>query len=123
MNGLYLKERRKNIGLTQEELAKRIGATRKTINSYENGASIPEAKAKLIDFILKERENMIISKPDVTICNENVTDSGQINNSNVNSMGCNVSTGADIVKQLSNQLAEKDKQIDKLIEIIISKLK
>ena len=31
------KRRREKLGLTQEELAKRLGASRATINRYENG--------------------------------------------------------------------------------------
>jgi len=49
-----LRELRKKAGITQEELANRLSVTRKTINSYENGASIPNSKAELVRIILKE---------------------------------------------------------------------
>ena len=36
-----LKERRGELGLTQAELAERVGVTRKTINTVENGIFVP----------------------------------------------------------------------------------
>lgn len=36
-----LKERRTELGLTQAELAERIGVTRKTVNTVENGVFVP----------------------------------------------------------------------------------
>ena len=36
-----LKERRTELGLTQAELAERVGVTRKTINTVENGVFTP----------------------------------------------------------------------------------
>jgi putative transcriptional regulator len=39
--GNYLKEARAALGLTQAELAQRIGVSRKTINTVENGIFTP----------------------------------------------------------------------------------
>jgi putative transcriptional regulator len=36
-----LKERRGKLGLTQAELAERVGVTRKTVNTVENGVFTP----------------------------------------------------------------------------------
>jgi putative transcriptional regulator len=38
-----LKERRAELGLTQAELAERVGVTRKTVNTVENGVYTPSA--------------------------------------------------------------------------------
>lgn len=38
-----LKELRAELGLTQAELAERVGVTRKTINTVENGVFTPSA--------------------------------------------------------------------------------
>ena len=38
-----LKEKRTELGLTQAELAERVGVTRKTINTVENGVFTPSA--------------------------------------------------------------------------------
>jgi putative transcriptional regulator len=38
-----LKERRAELGITQAELAERVGVTRKTVNTVENGVFTPSA--------------------------------------------------------------------------------
>jgi putative transcriptional regulator len=38
-----IKERRGEIGLTQAELAEKVGVTRKTVNTVENGIFTPSA--------------------------------------------------------------------------------
>jgi putative transcriptional regulator len=38
-----LKERRTEAGLTQAELAEKVGVTRKTVNTVENGVFTPSA--------------------------------------------------------------------------------
>ena len=38
-----LKERRTELGLTQAELAEKVGVTRKTVNTVENGVFVPSA--------------------------------------------------------------------------------
>ncbi len=38
-----LKEVRSQLGLTQAELAERVGVTRKTVNTVENGVFVPSA--------------------------------------------------------------------------------
>lgn len=38
-----LKKRRSELGLTQAELAERVGVTRKTVNTVENGVFTPSA--------------------------------------------------------------------------------
>jgi len=38
-----LKERRTEFGLTQAELAEKVGVTRKTVNTVENGVFTPSA--------------------------------------------------------------------------------
>ena len=42
-----LKERRSELGLTQAELAERVGVTRKTVNTVENGVFIPSTVVAL----------------------------------------------------------------------------
>lgn len=42
------KAQREKLGLTQAELASRLGVTRKTINARENGAKITEEAARAI---------------------------------------------------------------------------
>ena len=42
-----LKERRSELGLTQTELADRVGVTRKTVNTVENGVFTPSTTLAL----------------------------------------------------------------------------
>ena len=42
-----LKERRTALGLTQAELAQRVGVSRKTINTVENGVFVPSTTLAL----------------------------------------------------------------------------
>ena len=41
--GNRLKDKRAELGLTQAELAERVGVTRKTVNTVENGVFTPSA--------------------------------------------------------------------------------
>jgi putative transcriptional regulator len=42
-----LKDRRAELGLTQAELAEKVGVTRKTVNTVENGVFTPSAMLAL----------------------------------------------------------------------------
>lgn len=57
MNAELLKRNRERFGLTQEQLADLLQSSRKTINSYENGASIPKSKMLLLENIFSQLEN------------------------------------------------------------------
>lgn len=64
--GPYIKSRRKNLGMTQKQLAKNVGVTDVTISRYENGEREPSFTEfiklcevlgmKVEDFIGKEAE-------------------------------------------------------------------
>ena len=56
MNALDIKENRKKLGLTQAELAERVGVSLKTISNYENGEVIPESKKALLLKILSSNK-------------------------------------------------------------------
>ena len=54
--GVRLKEARAAAGLTQAELAERVGVSRKTINTVENGVFIPSTLLALkLAVVLKTR--------------------------------------------------------------------
>lgn len=63
MNALYIKKRRKELGLKQEDLAKKLGVSVKTISNYENGEVIPESKKELLHSILKKIEESNLNEP------------------------------------------------------------
>lgn len=56
MKALEIKQKRKQLGYTQEELAIRLGVSVKTISNYENGEMIPESKKALLRTVLFEKE-------------------------------------------------------------------
>lgn len=55
MKGSELRELRERAGLTQKQLAERVGSTRKTVNTHENSDNIPESKEKLYRFELEQK--------------------------------------------------------------------
>lgn len=52
MNDLDIKEIRAHLGVTQAELAKRLGVSERTVQNWESGASIPATKIKSLKAIL-----------------------------------------------------------------------
>lgn len=63
MNALEIKNKRKELGLKQADLAKKIGVSLKTISNYENGEVIPESKIELLRSILDKKEVIILNEP------------------------------------------------------------
>jgi len=64
MNALEIKQKRKKLGLTQEELAKKLGVSLKTISNYEKGEVIPESKKELLHKILNSESNNTLNEPE-----------------------------------------------------------
>lgn len=54
MEGLDIKKRREELGLTQKELGDLIGASRETIINYEKGKPIPRSKSEILHKVLAE---------------------------------------------------------------------
>ncbi|MDO5972057.1 helix-turn-helix domain-containing protein [Flavivirga aquimarina] len=50
---LNIKKEREKLNMTQKELAKLLGVTRKTIVNYEGGSNIPKSKEKLFTNLLR----------------------------------------------------------------------
>ncbi len=57
MEAEEIKRRRKELGYTQETLAKRLGVSLRTVVNYENGAKIPESKYVLLHEMLGTASN------------------------------------------------------------------
>ena len=53
MDGFNIKSIREKLGLTQEELAQKIGVSRNTVINYEKGGVIPESKRQLLNSLLE----------------------------------------------------------------------
>lgn len=70
LNGIDIRNRRKELGFTQEELGKKIGVSRNTIKNYENGGVIPESKREiLVNFLFEaepiKEEVVFLNNPDI----------------------------------------------------------
>lgn len=63
MNEFNLMSLRENAGLTQQELADKIKVSRKTINTYENGGTIPEDKILLFKLFFNKATSSNTSEP------------------------------------------------------------
>lgn len=62
MNDLNIKELRIQKGLSQNELAKKIGVSRQTIVNYEKGEVIPESKRDILYNILLNKETNVVKE-------------------------------------------------------------
>lgn len=58
MNNIELRKLREEIGLSQSELADRIGVSLRTIQNYEKSGNIPEDKNAILHRILVDRESV-----------------------------------------------------------------
>lgn len=56
MEGIEIKKRREELGLTQKELGDLIGASRETIINYEKGRAIPKSKIEILNKVLNESD-------------------------------------------------------------------
>lgn len=81
---------RKELGKTQEEFAKMLGVTAKTIRNWEAGSTIPASKKEILQQYKKG----------------NIT--GNIYNTN-KKIEDNVDN--DLIEMLKNQIVEKDRQL------------
>ncbi|SFO05593.1 Helix-turn-helix [Paenimyroides ummariense] len=66
MNTLDVKEIRKKLQLTQEELGNLIGVSRNTIINYEKGGKIPDSKSTILNNLLNEnaQNKNIVNEPE-----------------------------------------------------------
>lgn len=66
---INVKKLRSELGLTQKELAEKIGVSLKTITNYENGGVIPEAKRRMLNSLLKadepKQEAILLENPNI----------------------------------------------------------
>ena len=64
MESTTLKENRQKLGLSQTQLGKRLGVSRKTVLNYESGiTAIPETKAQLLNLIFNINQPKIKKAP------------------------------------------------------------
>lgn len=71
MNGLELKNLRKNLGFSQDALAQKLNVTRRTIINWEKSEKIDDNNVKLIRIALNDEKDTILRDPNATLLNYN----------------------------------------------------
>ena len=113
MNDIDIKKIRKELGLTQVELAKRLGVDTKTVQNWEYGSNIPKSKHAILRNLIK--------KPQMYAGGEQ----SNVNGNNINGNNVTVNNQPDTIEKLLDILAMKEaslakaqEHIDKLLGII-----
>jgi DNA-binding XRE family transcriptional regulator len=66
MNGLELKEKRKKLGLTQTELAEKVGVAMRTVQNWEKETNkIPKSTELLINDLIRSTEISYLNTPNI----------------------------------------------------------
>ena len=117
MYGNKIRMIRINRGLSQESVAKKLGISQNGYSKIENNH-----KKLHTDILQKLATTFGVTVEDITslepvIVNYRNNDSTSISNEN------NFQISAELLEQLTHQLSEKDKQIEKLIALLAEKKK
>ena len=59
-----LRELRTNNRYSQEQLAEKLSVSRQAISKWETGESLPDDDKAMLDFLLREREDVSLIQPD-----------------------------------------------------------
>ncbi|MFV0501378.1 MAG: helix-turn-helix domain-containing protein [Bacteroidales bacterium] len=102
ISGKNIDEIRKKYNLTQENLAKILGVSPRTVQNWEAGSKIPKTKHEILRSMLGEKKEIL-----KTLDIDNIEHNSMKDN--------NIST---LISILNDTLKEKDKQIDRLLSII-----
>lgn len=118
MNNIEIRKKRKELGLTQEDLAKKLGVSLKTISNYEKGEVIPSSKQELLQEILNKKEELhVIKEPTETYNKGNGT------LKKIEDIRENIAEREKIISFSTEQsIIEHQKQIIKLLEVQIEVL-
>ncbi|WP_339889766.1 XRE family transcriptional regulator [uncultured Flavobacterium sp.] len=92
MKGIEIRSKRKQLGLTQKELADKLGVSHNTISNWEKGEVIPNSKDSLIDSFLNinienvknENSNNIVNEPPTGYYHPDVSASAGLESEMVN---------------------------------------
>ena len=93
MNDLDIKKIRTDLGVTQAELAKRLGVSERTVQNWESGTTIPETKHEILRALMPQQYY-----------------GGNVEQANV--MGDNIKNAADM---------EMQSELSKMIDLLASK--
>lgn len=112
MNDLDIKKIRKSLGLTQAEMAKKIGVDTKTVQNWEYGKTIPVSKHGIIRSLMIEPQTYYGGE----------IDQSNVNGDNINGHTVTVNKYVDeLMERLKSRdeaLSKAQEQIDRLLAII-----
>ena len=60
MNDLYIKKKRLKLGISQDELAKKIGVSIRTVQNWEAGKVIPKSKYAILQKLFCENSDATV---------------------------------------------------------------
>lgn len=103
MNAEDLRNIRLNLGLTQKELAEKVGVDIKTIQNWEYGKKIPSTKDGIIRALVESINNV---------------DQQNVNGDNIKSGGVEF---MEIIREQQRSLQKAQEQIDRLITLLENK--
>jgi transcriptional regulator with XRE-family HTH domain len=98
VNGNDVKKLRAALGISQKELAEKLGVSTRTVANYEAGGVIPANKQLMIDSILKNARNVTI------------TGDGNIANTGIVGGGISTADNSDLI----NKVVELEKEVIRL---------
>lgn len=111
MNEIDIKKIRQELGLTQVELAKKLGVDTKTVQNWEYGSNIPKSKHGLLRSLTLQARNYAGGEQS-NIHGDN------INGNNVTVNKSDAEKMMDLLKMKEEALAKAQLHIDRLLAII-----
>lgn len=112
MSEFDIKGLRKEIGLTQKELAEKMGITVRSVQMWEAGGTIPESKKKLLESMLREKGEIISSFSNGDHSSQAVGDGATATNSE------GVKECLEIIKQQQESISKLVETVNSLTKII-----
>ena len=112
MSEFDIKGLRKEIGLTQKELAEKMGIAPRTVQMWEAGGTIPESKKKLLESLLHEKGEIISSFTNGDHSSQAVGDGATATNSE------GVKECLEIIRQQQDSITNLVETVNRLTKII-----
>lgn len=112
MNDIDIKEIRKSLGISQKELAEKVGVSANTIQNWEYGKPIPKSKNKILGSLLVKPEKYYGGNNQKNINGDN------INGNKVTATSPEMEKMLEILATSEQSLAKAQEHITSLLEII-----
>lgn len=112
MNEIDIKKIRKDLGLTQVEMAKKLGVDTKTVQNWEYGSNIPKSKHAILRELALNQQKYAGGAEQSNVNGDN------INGNNVTVNKPDMEKLLDLLASKEQSLVKAQEQIDKLLGII-----